>query len=455
MRSLLVRIFLSFWLIIGITIGTAALTGFWYAERVRDAFEDFDLGDSIIEASTALEADGREGLVDWLKSFPKTSGITVFVLDSEGNDILDRRLPRGIDRLVDRYHRHSPRPDHEHRDPRNLRRARPLTQLVSDGETFTVVAVPRRDGPLHWSQRPAGLLALIIAIFVSAAVSYLLARAITRPVSKLRDATVEFAGGNMATRVAGSVGGRRDELGMLARDFDLMAAKLQRAALQQTELSRNISHELRSPLARLRVALELARRESGDLAEFDKIDLEAERLDNLIGQILSYTRFDSVGTDNKQQIDLAELISDVVEDVNYECKSSGVDGISVVARIPAAINIDGYVNALTSSVENILRNAVRHSPPNSQVVIALSVNDVGNAIVDISDAGPGVDADELEQLFEPFFRTRRSIAEGSAHGTGLGLAIARRAVQVNGGDIVATNGHEGGLRITITLPLAG
>ena len=101
MRSLLVRIFLSFWLIIGVTIGTAALAGFWYAERVRDAFEEFDLGDTVLEASAALDKDGRDGLLRWLKAFPKTRGLIIFVIDSDGNDILNRRLPWSVERMID------------------------------------------------------------------------------------------------------------------------------------------------------------------------------------------------------------------------------------------------------------------------------------------------------------------------------------------------------------------
>ena len=456
MRSLLVRIFLSFWLIIGVTIGTAALAGFWYAERVRDAFEEFDLGDTVLEASAALDKDGRDGLLRWLKAFPKTRGLIIFVIDSDGNDILNRRLPWSVERMIDRHRRHLPRHDRSRRDPHNLLRARPLTQLVSgNGETYSFVVAPFRDGPMHWRQQPGRLVLLFLALVVSAAVSYLLARAITRPVGKLRGATVELAAGKLDTRVSASVGRRRDELGMLARDFDQMAEKLQRASAQQTELSRNISHELRSPLSRLRVALELARRRGGELSEFDKIELEAERLDKLIGQILSYTRFESTGSDEKRRIDLAELIGGVVEDVNYECKSSGVDGVSVTLQALQPSMVDGYADALTSAIENVLRNAVHHSPADSEVAVSLSVDDDGRSIIAVSDSGTGVDQAELANLFDPFFRTRKSSADAPQNGTGLGLAIARRAVQLNGGEISAANSPDGGLTVSIRLPPSG
>ncbi len=318
MRSLLVRIFLSFWLIIGITIGIAALSGYFYAERLRDAFEAFDYEETMLEASAALEANGREGLVQWLKNVPISRDLTIYVLDQEWRDILGRPLPGRVARQLRRHRRHMPGHGTDRREPRNLRRARPFSQLVSaDGEVFTLDVTPTQYPPALLRGLPARSLLFVLALIVSGVISYLLARAIASPIRKLRDATVSLADGNLDARVGASMAERRDELGMLARDFDSMADKLARAAAQQTELSQNISHELRSPLARLRVALELAKRQAGDLSEFDRINAEAERLDTLIGQILSYTRMDSSPQIEPVEIDLADLIREVVENVNY------------------------------------------------------------------------------------------------------------------------------------------
>lgn len=450
MRSLLIRIFLSFWLIIGITIGIAAVAGFYYSERLRAAFENFEHGDTMLEASAALEENGRDGLVQWLKEFPTTRGITVYVLDEERADLLRRRIPGNIARIVNRHRYHLRQHGADRHDPGNLRRARPLSQLISaDGEVYTLVVAPARHPPAYWGRVPVSSLLFVVALIVSGIVSYLLARAIANPISKLRDATVSLAEGNLDIRVGTPIGNRRDELGMLARDFDSMADKLARAAAQQTELSQNISHELRSPLARMRVALELAKREAGDLSEFDRINSEAERLDDLIGQILSYTRLDSSRQMQPVQIDIGELISEVVENVNYECKSNGIDGVSVEADFDASPAMYGYAEALMSAIENIIRNAVRHSPPNGTVNVRLSQENA-TANIEIMDQGEGVEDSDLSRLFEPFYRTKGAPDSG----TGLGLAIAKRAIRLNGGEVSAENSADGGLRILIRLPVS-
>jgi len=453
MKSLFVRFFLSFWLIIGITIGAAAIGGFWYAERMRDAIESFELGDSMLDASAALDAGGREGLASWLKDFPQSRAVTIFILDQRGHDILERRVPPWISRGFRRHRQH----EHDDRrnldEPINLRRARPVPQLVTaSGDTYTFFVMPSRVPNAILGSTDARLLLLIFALLASGLVSYALASAISRPVRKLRDATVALADGDLNVRVAASIGMRRDEVGMLGREFDSMAEKLQRAALQQTELSRNISHELRSPLARMRVAVELAKRQAGELPEFDRLDVEAERLDSLIGQILSYTKLDIAPHRDPEPVKLDGLISEVVENVNYECKAEGIAGVSVSANIVATPVISGHSGVLVSAIENVVRNAVRHSPPNSEITISLEQKD-DEAIIEIADHGPGVDEDDLAKLFEPFFRTRKSAESDDDHGTGLGLAIAERAVRMNGGGISAENRLGGGLIVRIFLPI--
>jgi two-component system sensor histidine kinase CpxA len=278
----------------------------------------------------------------------------------------------------------------------------------------------------------------------------LLARTMSRPVQKLRDATRALADGNFDNRVASSIGRRKDELGLLARDFDVMADNLQRSAAQQVELSRNVSHELRSPLARLRVALELARRRAGDLAEFDRIDAETERLDALIAQILSYTRLDALAEHPKQMASLNDVITDVVADVNYECRADGADRKSVVAEFSASIDLPMHTQSMKSAIENILRNAIRHTRPETRVLVKLAYTNPNLVSILIDDFGEGVAAEDLQKLFEPFFRSGDSAEKET--GSGLGLAIAKRAVEIHGGSISASNRADGGLRITIELP---
>ncbi len=453
MRSLLLRILVSFWLIIVVTISTAGVAGFLYAERMRDAIESFDIGDSMLDASVALESGGREGLKDWIEGNPTSRAITIFILDERGHDILDRQVPFGLMRVFRRFREHRRPHQFDDREPRNLRRSRPHPQLVgTDGSVYTFLVSPSRASHSVWTTADARWLLFVIALLVSGIVSWFLATAISGPVRKLRHATVALAGGDLDVRVAESVGKRRDELGMLGRDFDSMAENLQRAATRQIELSRNISHELRSPLARMRVAVELAKQKHGDMPEFERLDSEAERLDALIGQILSYTKLDASPDTDPEPIELVDLINEVVENVNYECKAEGIDGVSVVARIDASPVTLGHVDAMVSAIENIVRNAVHHSPPESEVKIHLS-QDNENALIDVRDSGPGVDEEDLRRLFEPFFRTPTSAESKNARGTGLGLAIAKRAVGVNGGTISARNHPDGGLLVRVLLPL--
>jgi signal transduction histidine kinase len=202
----------------------------------------------------------------------------------------------------------------------------------------------------------------------------------------------------------------------------------------------------------MRVAVELAKQKHGDMPEFERLDNEAERLDALIGQILSYTKLDASPETGPEPIELADLIREVVENVNYECKAEGINGVTVVAQIDASPVTLGHVDAMTSAIENIVRNAVHHSPPESEVKVCLSQDDE-NILIDVRDSGPGVNEEDLHRLFEPFFRTRQSEASKNVRGTGLGLAIAERAVGVNGGTLSARNHPDGGLLVRITLPL--
>jgi signal transduction histidine kinase len=202
----------------------------------------------------------------------------------------------------------------------------------------------------------------------------------------------------------------------------------------------------------MRVAVELAKQKNGDMPEFERLDTEAERLDALIGPILSYTRLHTNPETDPTPVEIAGLIHEVVENVNYECKADGIDGVSVVAQIDASPVTLGHADAMTSAIENIVRNAVHHSLPDNEVNIRLSQDDE-HALIEVTDSGPGVDEADLPKLFEPFFRTRESEESKDARGTGLGLAIAERAVAVNGGTIIARNHPDGGLLLRIALPL--
>jgi signal transduction histidine kinase len=174
-------------------------------------------------------------------------------------------------------------------------------------------------------------------------------------------------------------------------------------------------------------------------------------LDELIGQILDYSKLEARSDDPPASVDLADLVDRIVDDVRYECRSSGIDGVSIEISGKGNPHIDGYAAALRSAIENVVRNAVRYSPRDGIVTVSLRQQD-SRAMIEVTDQGSGVDASELEHLFEPFFRSRSTLDNKSLSGSGLGLAIARRAVQKNGGTISARNVDGGGFQVTIELP---
>ena len=450
MRSFFVRIFVSFWTIIAVTILTAGTLGYVYAERVRSALQSFEVSESMLEASDALEAGGRDGLAEWLRSLPGMTATLVYVVDESGEDLLARDVPPAIVLAMRRFGNTRARrllP----RMPGNMRPARPFTQLVGpDSDVYTLFVMPPQGVIGRWLAHRGGMTLIILALIVSATVSFLLARAISRPIRRFRESANAVAAGDFSTRATEHVGQRRDEIGLLAQDFDRMTDELQHAWQRQTELTRNVSHELRSPLARLRVALELARRKTGDLPEFDKIDIETERVDELIGQILEFSRLDTLGHETRADIDLDELLRSVIADVGFEFGVDGTD-LRVAYQADDEIRIAGYPGALRSAVENVLRNAARHHRGSDPVAVRLVVEG-GEAVITVEDGGGGVAESHLDRLFEPFYRAPSNSRDGDQNGTGLGLAIAERAMRLNGGFLSAKNSARG-LVVELRLPL--
>ena len=293
---------------------------------------------------------------------------------------------------------------------------------------------------------------LIVWLFVSAIICYLLARYLTTPIFKLGYATKELAEGNLSVRVSPKLGKRQDELSNLANDFDIMAERIEKLLTSQRNLLRDVSHELRSPLARLNVAVELCRQSlsSEEKKHLDRICLEAERLKELISEILTYNKINA-GTVDLQIInfDLSDVIEEVVADANYECSGSRVNIIS-----NESFQIEGNYDYLRRAIENIIRNAIYHTPEESLIeVYTAKITDKDQSLVCIivRDHGKGIPEDALPLIFKPFFK----IAASNQHkaGAGLGLAISEVAVRFHNGKIRAKNAEDGGLIIEIILPL--
>lgn len=289
---------------------------------------------------------------------------------------------------------------------------------------------------------------LATALFASLLFAVLLAWYIAKPIRSLRSAFDGVARGNLAIRIAPAMGRRRDELADLGRDFDHMVGQLQALMEGQRRLLHDVSHEMRSPLARLQVAIGLARQQPHKQEEsMRRIERESERMDILVGELLTLSRLEAgVGSGVQENIPAQQLVADVAEDARFEAEANGR---KVVLDRGAEVIFAGQVELLHRALENVLRNAIRHTPPGSTVQIQSRLDERNNTLtLLILDEGPGVAEGELETIFEPFYRGEKPV--GTGHG--LGLAIARRIIHAHGGKIRASNRSRGGLCVEISLP---
>jgi two-component system sensor histidine kinase CpxA len=327
-------------------------------------------------------------------------------------------------------------------------------QVAASGHRYTLVAFLPPGGPFG----PGGVpgLSILIGIISSGLVCYLLARYLTAPVVRLRAATQRLAAGDLSARAGGLAARRRDEMAQLVRDFDTMAERLEAAVHAQARLLNDISHELRSPLARLNVASALAHQRAGAEAHsaLERIDLEAERLNELIGGLLTIARLES-GNDARQKspVLLGEIIEGIAADANFEAQGRNC-GVESVIREDCVVM--GAPSLLHSAIENVVRNAAHYTREGTSAQITLERADSKGgpeAVIRIVDSGPGVPEEALDKLFRPFYRIDDARGRKTG-GVGLGLAITERAVRLHGGTVKASNRPEGGLQVEIRLPLA-
>jgi len=299
---------------------------------------------------------------------------------------------------------------------------------------------------------------LLIAVLSSGLVCYFLARYMTKPVVRLRAVTRQLAAGDLTARAGDPRSRRRDEIAGLLRDFDAMAERLETLVKAQSRLLNDISHELRSPLARLNVALGLARQRSGpeSASMLERIELEASRLNELIGRLLTLARLeDGEQAVPREPVPLADLVLTVVEDAEFEAQARHCHVKSFIP--PGEWEVRGDASLLHSALENVVRNATRYTHEGTTVEIRLERGpnvsvDAAEAVVKVMDCGPGVPPDALKKLFLPFYRLDDARGRQTG-GVGLGLAITERAVRFHGGRVAASNRPEGGLLVEIHLPM--
>jgi two-component system sensor histidine kinase CpxA len=438
MNSLFAKILAWFWCSLAITlVGSAFISalGMNPNDSDRQAPASRLVRFQLEEARTAYETGGRPELQAFLETLSRIYDARGIFTDERGRDILT-----GEDRsaMVRRARLGAP--------GATLYRLIPmgdatLARAADDGRYWFFFIVPRASlAPSFLT--PDHLFFMAAAVLLC----YWLALHLTSPVRALQKAVERFGGGDFTARVGSR---RSDELGQLANTFDRMAGRIETLLTAERRLLLDISHELRSPLARLGVAVELARSGEDLQAALNRIQKESDRLNALVCQLLQVTRAE--GDPNslrREPVRLDELVQQLVDDSAIEAAARGCR-VRYLRREP--VTVEGDAELLRRAVENVIRNAIRYSPPAADVEVTLARRN-GAAVVDVRDLGPGVPEESLPRLFDAFYRVEKA-RDTSSGGIGLGLSIARRAIELHQGGIRARN-LQPGLEVEMELPVA-
>jgi two-component system sensor histidine kinase CpxA len=451
-KSLFLKIFLSFWLAQALFLVLAILTTL----ALRPSRDVMGVEESrrriADEAATAFSQGGERAVREYIENLENAQHVRLFLFNAQGNEVSGRVPPLWATEMARSGH---------------VRYRAWIDKLMPQRFFFERAATASGERYLLLMELPPGPrvffgphgvpgLGLMIAILSSGLVCYFLSRYLTSPIVRLRAATQQLAAGDLTARAGAVPKSRRDELSQLVRDFDTMAERLENLVNAQSRLLKDISHELRSPLARLNVALALARRKTGLEAESSlaRIELEAERLNELIGRLLTVARIEG-GEDSIRMsiVNLEDLIREVARDADFEAQGRNCH---VKCLVDLNVLVSGNPALLHSAIENVVRNATRYTREGSEVEVSLARAEDGpqpQAVIRVLDSGPGVPDEVLGDLFRPFYRLDDA-RNRETGGVGLGLAITERAVRLHGGTVEASNRPEGGLSVEIRLPLA-
>jgi two-component system sensor histidine kinase CpxA len=300
--------------------------------------------------------------------------------------------------------------------------------------------------------RAAIILQWGVALLVSGLICSLLTRYFTAPILRLRKMSQKIAAGDLSVRAGSELAQRRDEIGDLVRDFNAMASRIEELVSRQRQLTYDVSHELRSPLARLNVALDLGRERKGNDPAFEQMEEDIRLLDEMIGRLLTIAKLDTSAPQvPMMDLDLADVLSQIAHHAEFESKEP--NGAIRLTSAGECI-VWGNAELLHSAIENVIRNAIRYTENGTLIEVCLERENTSSGAkirLVIRDYGPGVPESELKNIFQPFYRVAGA-RDRQSGGTGLGLAIADRVVRIHGGTIRAENAIPRGLRIEIFLP---
>ena len=451
MHSLFWRIFWSFWLAIALILVGTVTAAVHEAIAFREQLPWAQRGKLFQQAAIAFEHGGPPALERWartLKGGPFYD--RTFLIGPDERDLLGRPLPPLLEAFL------TPGAGPTQGRPPPIGGALVLTQ--PDGRIYQVVVTDLKQHPLLFFGAlglpgVAGT-TLILALVVSTLICLLLARHLVGPIDRLRQAARTVAAGNLDVRVGPGMKGRHDDLARLAADFDAMTTRVQGLLETKQQLLRDVSHELRSPLTRLQLALSLAQRHEELPRQLDRIGREADRLEQLIARILKLARLERPAAPLAgEPVDIGALLGQIVADVAIEADARGC---RIAVRAGQGLQMSADPELLRSAFENVIRNAVRYGAAGSEVSVEARWETPQSAEaaieVTVRDHGPGVPGKDLEAVFEPFYRVDAA-RHRAVGGDGLGLAIAARSVAAHGGNISARNAEGGGLIVRMRLPV--
>ena len=451
---LFTKVFLWFWLTV------LALFAIFFASRMVGTrlLPSTDIVASFAprvadEAAHAYETGGPQEFETFAQGLLGKSGVELYLIDGYGKDVLSRPVPsdslsivraaRSDGRILSRFGLRSHSSSYKFTSPSG----HPYVLLVRAPLLLARFLATTVGGGLPLF---AAVL-LMVTLFC-----FWLTHHIVAPIQGIQSAARRVAAGDLSVRAPAEISERHDELADLAADFDAMVERMSAFVRSQKDLLSTVSHELRSPLARMIMSLALLRNQSPREPEelLQRMERDVERIDTLMGQLLTLSRLETgLSSDEKGRVDLSQLVQEVTADGDFEARSCGK---SVRLEAEAGVVIEkADQQALRSACENIVRNAIRFTSPGSEVEVVLKTEGVSRrAVLLVRDCGPGVPAELLQQIFEPFFRVKERNGEPRVNkGTGLGLAIALEAIRQHRGTITASNTNPIGLEVKIILPI--
>ena len=420
----------------GITV-TTALT--FRASESRQSPFSMILNLQLEDAKRAYESGGAPALANVLSRYGNVTDSEVIFTDADGKDLLTGQIRADLKKRMTQGRRRPPMFPSLSGSNRQ-----PIIARSDAGKNYWLFLTDARRGntSLFWFLQPQQLWIVAMVVLLCYGFAYHL----TSPVKRLQQTVDRFGRGDLVARAETN---RRDELGQLARTFNQMGDRIQTLLTAERRLLQDISHELRSPLARLGVAIELARSGDNTDSAFDRIQREAERLNSLVGELLQVTRAE--GDPSKQRLNPVR-IDETTAALVYDCEiEATAKDCRLTLKSHQQATVLGDEELLRRAIENVLRNAIRHAPNGTAIEIELACTETAAAIR-IRDYGPGVPEESLPRIFDAFYRvdTDRNRTSG---GVGLGLAIARRAIELHKGTLRATNARPG-LLVTLELPIA-